>query len=193
MLRPGTPDLANLMYEKPGTDWKIYRKILLDPVQVWKAGDAAAKTIEKEDAEYLARTLWSKLDEELRKDYAMTDQPGPGVLRISAAITEAEKSVPLLDLVTTVDLSGRLLSEGKRWTTGTESFVGKVSIEGKATDTVSGELLAAAVDRRGGGKYVTKGFQSWNDVEEAFAFWAKNVRWRLCVSRRGTGCEKPEP
>jgi hypothetical protein len=41
---------------------------------------------------------------------------------------------------------------------GTESFVGKASVEIKATDSQTGELLEAMIDRRGGGKYFWKPF-----------------------------------
>jgi hypothetical protein len=193
MLRPGKEGEATLIYRKYEDDhdkWRSYTQILLDPVQIWKGKNTE---LNKEDAEYLAKIAWSRLDEELRKDYKMTSDPGVGVLRIQVAITEAGANMPVVDLITTLYPGTRLISEGKRWAAGTESFVGTVSVEGKVTDSQTGELLGAAVDRRGGGKYVTKGFHKWTDVEEAFSYWAKQLRWRLCLGRGVPGCDLMKP
>jgi Protein of unknown function (DUF3313) len=193
ILRPGQEGEATLVYRKYENDhakWRFYSQILLEPVQIWKGKNTE---LSKEDAEYLAKIAWSRLDEELRKDYKMASGPSIGVLRIQVAITEAGATVPVVDLITTLYPGTRLVSEGKRWATGTESFAATVSVEAKVTDSQSGEVLGAAVDRRGGGKYVTKGFQKWTDVEEAFTYWAKQLRWRLCLGRGVPGCDLMKP
>ena len=59
------------------------------------------------------------------------------------------------------------------------------------TDAQSGTLLLAAVDRRGGGKYLWKGINKWKDVEEAYEYWAQGLQWRLCDLRGGKDCKKP--
>ena len=193
LLRKGAEGEASLIYRKYDNDhakWRSYTQVLLEPVQIWKGEHTE---LNKEDAEYLAKIAWSRLDEELRKDYTMASNTGVGVLRIQAAVTEAGASFPVLDLITTLYPGTRLISEGKRWASGTESFVGAASVEAKVTDSQTGEVLGAAVDRRGGGKYVTKGFHKWTDVEEAFTYWAKQLRWRLCLGRGVTGCELMKP
>ena len=193
LLRKGVEGEASFVYRKYDNDhakWSSYKQILLEPVQIWKGKNTE---LTKEDAEYLAKIAWSRLDEELRKDYTMAGDTGAGVLRIQVAITEAGATVPVVDLITTLYPGTRLISEGKRWATGTESFVGTASVEVKITDSQSGEVLGAAVDRRGGGKYLTKGFQKWTDVEEAFTYWAKQLRWRLCLERGVPGCDLMKP
>ena len=193
LLRKGVEGEASFVYRKYDNDhakWSSYKQILLEPVQIWKGKNTE---LNKEDAEYLAKIAWSRLDEELRKDYTMAGDTGAGVLRIQVAITEAGATVPVVDLITTLSPGTRLISEGKRWATGTESFVGTASVEVKITDSQSGEVLGAAVDRRGGGKYLTKGFQKWTDVEEAFTYWAKQLRWRLCLERGVPGCDLMKP
>jgi hypothetical protein len=193
LLRKGVEGEASFVYRKYDNDhakWSSYKQILLEPVQIWKGKNTE---LNKEDAEYLAKIAWSRLDEELRKDYTMAGDTGVGVLRIQVAITEAGATVPVVDLITTLYPGTRLISEGKRWATGTESFVGTASVEVKVTDSQSGEVLGAAVDRRGGGKYLTKGFQKWTDVEEAFTYWAKQLRWRLCFERGVPGCDPMKP
>ena len=193
LLRKGAEGEASLIYRKYDNDhvrWSSYKQILLEPVQIWKG---KATELDNDEAEYLAKFVWSRMDEILRKDYDMVRNRGPGVLRIQVAITEAGKNHPMLDLLTTLHPGTRLVSEGEKWATGTESFVGAASAEVKVTDGQTGEVLGAAVDRRGGGKYLTKSFHRWTDVEEAFTYWPKQMRWRLCVERGGAGCDNIKP
>ena len=99
MLKEGEKGQATLVYiKKDPAKWKSYDKILIKPVQVWRGEKSDAKDLDKEDAENLGRFLWSKLDEELRKDYQIVKQPGPAVLQIEEAIMEAGKTMPFLDL-----------------------------------------------------------------------------------------------
>ncbi|HKP00192.1 MAG TPA: DUF3313 domain-containing protein, partial [Nitrospiraceae bacterium] len=136
--------------------------------------------------------LWSKLDESLRKDYQMTSQPGPDVLRIQAAITEAGESNAILDTVTSIIPQTRLLSGMKSVATGVSLFTGSASVEMKVTDTETGALLAAAVDRRGGTKSLSGVTDSWHDVGEAYRFWAEKLRYRACQWRGGMNCVEPK-
>ncbi|WNM62293.1 DUF3313 domain-containing protein [Candidatus Nitrospira neomarina] len=153
MLKEGEKGQATLVYIKEDpAKWKSFDKILLKPVQVWRGEESNAKDMDKEDAELLGRYLWSKLNEELQKDYQMVDKPGPGVLVFEMAITETGKSMPILDLATNLYPGALVLSQGKRLALGTNSFVGEASVEAKGTDAQDGTLMFAAVDRRGGGE-----------------------------------------
>jgi Protein of unknown function (DUF3313) len=186
-------DQALLVYRNPAADWRKYRKIQLDPVTVWMSGkDSQLKDVSVEDRQRLAALLWSKLDESLRKDYEMTSQAGPDVLRIQAAITEAGESNAVLDTVTSIVPQTRMLSGMKSLATGVSAFTGSASVEFKATDSVTGAILAEAVDRRGGTKSLSGVTNSWNDVEEAYRFWAEKMRYRLCQGRNGMNCVEPK-
>ena len=52
-------------------------------------------------------------------------------------------------------------------------------------DSMSGERLAAAVDRRTGGKITGKvdKFSSWRTVKNSLDFWAGRMRERLAEAR----------
>ena len=184
---------ALLVYKNPAADWRKYKKIQLDPVTVWMSQkDSQLKDVSVEDRQRLAALLWSKVDEQLRKDYEMTSQPGPDVLRIQAAITEAGESNAVLDTVTSVIPQTRMLSGMKSLATGVSAFTGSASVEMKATDSATGTILAEAVDRRGGTKSLSGVTNSWNDVEEAYRYWAEKMRYRLCQFRGGMNCVEPK-
>jgi hypothetical protein len=185
---------ALLVYRNPKANWKKYTKIILDPVTLWVGTkDSQLKDVPIEDRQRLGNLLWAKLDENLRKDYEMTSQPGPDVMRFQAALTEAGKSNVALDTITSIVPQARVLGGAKGMVTGVSAFTGSASAEMKITDTETGELLAAGVDRRGGTKSLSGVTNSWNDVEEAFRFWAEKVRWRLCQGRGGANCVEPKP
>ena len=189
----GAENQAVLVYKNPNVDWRKYRKVQLDPVTVWMSQkDSQLKEVSVEDRQRLAALLWSKLDESLRADYEMTSSPGPDVLRIQAAITEAESSNAVLDTVTSIVPQTRLLSGMKSLATGVSLFTGSASAELKITDSTTGNLLGAAVDRRGGTKSLSGVTNSWNDVDEAYRFWAEKTRYRLCQFRSGMSCVEPK-
>jgi Protein of unknown function (DUF3313) len=182
---------STLLYFMPDkAKFKSYTKIWLEPVQVWRGEKSDAKDLSKEDALYLSQFLWSRLIEELRKDYIMVQEPGPGVMRLRVGITEAGKNIPVLDNLTAP--VSMVLSDGQKTLGGIQPFVGKATIEAEVTDSQTGELLAAAVDRRGGGKYAWKSLHRWGDVEAAYTYWAKKFAWRACMMRVDFTCEPPE-
>jgi hypothetical protein len=182
---------STLVYVMPDkAKFKSYTKVWLEPVQVWRGEKSDAKDLNKEDAAYLSQFLWSRLNEELGKDYIMVQAPGPGVMRLRVGITEAGKNIPVLDNLTAP--VSMVLSDGNKTLGGIQPFVGKATIEAEVTDSQTGELLAAAVDRRGGGKYAWKSLDRWGDVEAAYTYWAKKFAWRACMMRVDFTCEPPE-
>lgn len=192
-MMEGSEDQALWVYKNPAAEWRKYKKIQLEPVTIWMSQkDSQLKDVSPEDRQRLAAVLWSKLDESLRKDYEMTAQSGPDVLRIQVAITEAGASNAVMDTVTSVIPQTRVLTGAKGLATGVSGFTGSASAELKATDSATGTILAEAVDRRGGTKSLSGVTNSWNDVEEAYRFWAEKLRFRLCQWRGGMNCVEPQ-
>jgi len=98
----------------------------------------------------------------------------------------------VLDTLSSIVPQLRMLSGGKSLATGVSLFTGSASVEAKATDGDTGALLVAAVDRRGGTKSLSGVTNSWNDVEQAYRFWAEKLRYRLCQWRGGSNCVEPK-
>ena len=80
----------------------------------------------------------------------------------------------------------------KSLATGVSLFTGSASAELKVTDTTAGTILMEAVDRRGGTKSLSGVTNEWNDVEEAYRFWAEKLRYRFCQWRGGMSCVEPK-
>jgi hypothetical protein len=176
LLEEGKKGEAQLRYINPAVNFAVYDKILIDPVEVWIGKDSK---IPREELQNLASHLQYKIIDKLKEDYVIVNTGGPGVMRISAALTEAKKSKVGLDIVTTIVPQAHLMSGVKRLATGAGSFVGEASVECKVTDSNSGEILASAMDRRTGGKALKGSTDAWNDVEQAIEYWAEKMRQRL--------------
>ncbi|MBS0171174.1 MAG: DUF3313 domain-containing protein [Nitrospira sp.] len=192
MVMEGHENEALLVYVNPDAHWEKYKKIILDPVTVWIGKDSQMAKVSGEDRQRLADALWAQLHESLKQDYELTTQPGQDVMRVQAAMTEADKSMVVLDTISSIVPQLRVLSGVKSGFTGVSAFTGSASGELKITDSETGGILLAGVDRRGGTKSLRGLFNSWNDIEEAYRFWAEKLRFRLCQWRGGTNCIEPK-
>jgi hypothetical protein len=192
LLAEGQEGEALQVYVDPEANWAAYDKVKLDPVTIWAGDDSGFEDFSAADQQTLADTFYTAIHQELSQDYEMVDALGPDVLHVQVALTEAQASNPAMDTISTIVPQALLLSEAKGLATGKPGFVGEASGEARISDGASGELLAAAVDRRVGGKSISGSTDSWNDVNQAFQYWAKQFRYRLCTERGDTDCVAPE-
>jgi hypothetical protein len=193
ILQRGAGDNEALRrYVNPIADWKKYTKVMIDPVQLWMGRSSPLRRMPREERIRLASLLFGKLRDGLLADYRIVREPGPRVMRISVALTEAEASNTVLDTISSVLPTGYVVSGTKSLATGTGTYVGAASVEAKITDAELGTLLAAAVDRRGGAKSLSGVTSEWDDVEESFQYWATLLRYRLCQWRGEHNCTKPK-
>jgi|SRR5271167_2952396 hypothetical protein len=173
----GSDQKAMLRYVNPNAKWSSYNKIMIAPVTFWAGDDSKVSAA---DQQSLCDYAYSTFVKELGKNFTIVDQPGPGVLKISAALTDATSATPGLRSISVVIPQARVLSAIKMAATGTYAFVGSAQGAIKLNDSTSGELLAAAVDERVGGtsvKNITV-FQ-WGDAENAINYWADLIDQRL--------------
>jgi hypothetical protein len=192
LLKDGEDGDALLSFWKDGTNWTAYKKIILEPVITSKLPDSELNDMTHAENHRFKELFEYKMREALKKNFKLVAHPGANTLRIQFAITDAESSTLLLDFYTAVYPSARALSLLKRLTTGTESFVGQASVEGKITDSQTGELLMASADCRAGGKTLMGAFDSWDDVEQAYQYWASQLNYQLCKKQGHSDCQEPE-
>ena len=77
-----------------------------------------------------------------------------------------------------------MVSKAKERATGTQVFVGRASIEAKLTDDNTGTVLMAPADRRVGGRALDGFMDFWDDVHQAFDYWADQLAQRLREGRK---------
>jgi hypothetical protein len=182
-LREGA-DEAKLFYANENANWKRYDSIMIDSVTIWYTGSTAK--LSAEDRRTLTDLLYKALHEELGKDYKIVNYPGSSTLRLRAAITEAKGAKVVGNTVTTIVPQLKVVTTLGGVATDTQVFVGKAAAEAEITDSMTGERLAAGVDERAGAKSFKGIGGEWKDVDNAFKYWAKDIREFLAKRRAGS-------
>jgi hypothetical protein len=183
-LAPGGKDRAQLLYIRPGLDVSSYRAIRIEPVKLYAAAeDSGLAGLSREDQQMLADRMHTAVVNALSKDWAVTEQTGPGVLVVRSALTEAGASHVALDIVATWIPQVRLVGTVFGLAADTALTVGNARAEAELLDGDSGEQLMAAVDERVGTRGVEGVTDKWSDVQMAFDDWAERLRLRLTEHR----------
>ncbi|MBI4792094.1 MAG: DUF3313 domain-containing protein [Deltaproteobacteria bacterium] len=181
-LKPGGNDRAALVYIKTGVDFKKYDSVMFERVTVYLSPKAENRAIDptvmKELTDYYQNALFNAV----KDGYKVVDRPGPGVLRVRVAITEMKPSNPTANTMSTIIPVGMVVSAATKAVSDDNLGTGEAATEMELLDAQSGERLAAAVDRRQGGKMAFRG--KWEDTKQAFDFWAKRFRERLDEARK---------
>ncbi|MEJ2588580.1 MAG: DUF3313 domain-containing protein [Deltaproteobacteria bacterium] len=192
-LTHGGPEGPAWIYNNPDAKWASYDKMLLDPVTFWMAPGSKDQGISQAERQKLVDYFYRVIYNTMSKHVTMVSAPGSGVMRVRVALTKAEPSVVALDVISTVVPQAAVLSSLKDAITGKPAFVGEAQVAVKVTDSVSGELLAAWVASRVGGKRLDAAqLSSWGDVEQAMRFWADSAAYRLCKVQKRQGCQPPK-
>lgn len=190
-LREGREGEALLVYIDPRVDFRNYDKVMIDPVRIYATQNSALAKLPRADLQRLVNYLDATLRDSLKLDYKVVTTPGPGVMRLRVAITEARAANVVLDIVSSVLPVSLALSEVKNIATGSHSAVGSVGAECEGLDSQTGTRLFAAVDARVGQKFTGKGdkLEKWRTAEDAFDYWGKRLEARLAAARKqgGTG------
>ena len=181
-LRKGTGDESKLVYINPKTDWSKYDKILLDPIKVYGSVERSwFRDAKPEQVEALINYFDATIRKNLEDDMTFVDKPGPGVLHVRVAITEAGSGNVPLDVVSSVIPIGLAISTLKRAAVNKATGVGEAGVEMEAKDSLTGERLGAFVDARIGDKFTGKfdKFDQWRGPKAAFDYWAMRMHVRL--------------
>jgi Protein of unknown function (DUF3313) len=173
----GSDQQAMLRYTNANTNWSNYNAIIIAPVTFWAVDDSKVSAA---DQQTLCNYAYSAFVKEFGKNFIIVNQPGPGVMKLSVALTDATSAVPGLRSISVVVPQARALSAIKMVATGTYAFVGSAQGSAKLNDSVSGQLLAAWADKRAGGTSIKNVdvFQ-WGDAENAIDYWANGLDKRL--------------
>lgn len=190
ILVKGSGNQALYRYVNPKAEVKGYDKVMIDPVIIYKDGELDKDQLENLQA--LANNAFVYLTKELEQDYTVVKSPEPGAMRIQWAIIDADSSKPARNTISTLSPIGIGLNIVKMSVTGKQMGVGEITLQMKVSDASTGDLLGAALDRRVGGKTITKLWSSWYNADEALKYWAKKMRFALCDTRGGTNCVMPD-
>jgi len=185
---------AQEVYFNPDAQWSRYNSIQLDSVTLWANEDLGK--LSDEDRQMLTDTLYKALHEELSKYFEMSDQPGPDVIRLRAALTEAKGAKTALRALSSIHPGTLLLGAAVGLSLDTANSVGTATVEFELLDGITNERLAAAVDQRAGTKAWAliapkRTFTKWGDVKNVCNYWAE--RAVIVLLKKGVGPKQGAP
>ncbi len=189
ILQEGTGDQALYRYVNPAFDIKKYSSIIVEPLLIAKDGETSAS--EQENYQKLANNGYVYLVTEMEKQIKVVKEPSKGAMKLQVAIRDADSSKPVRMLTSSVTPIGAGISVLKFAAMGKPSGVGEITAEFKLTDAATGELLAAALDRRVGGKNITSLWDTWHNADDSLQQWAKHLGFLLCNQLQAKDCKKP--
>ncbi len=176
-LTKGPEGGAALAYINPNAQWTKYTKIQLQPVEFWAAQDSK---VSENDQKVLTEYFYNQLKTDLSKNFTMVDQAGPDVMTLRVALMDATTATPGLRSISVIVPQARVLNFAQSLATDSYAFAGSAEAEMKATDSVTGELLAAALDQRAGGLGLAAAASfKWGDAQNAMDYWAQKISDRL--------------
>lgn len=177
LLQPGKEGQAAMVYINPSAQWSQYNKIMIEPVGFW---DSANSSVSPSDQQMLTAYFHNKLKENLEKNFTLVDQGGPGVIVLQGALVNATAATPGLRSVSVVIPQLRVVNAAQSLATGSYAFVGSAEGQMKVIDAMTGQLLAAAIDKRAGGVALSQAAQwKWGDAQSAMDYWAERISTRL--------------
>jgi hypothetical protein len=177
-LEPGAEGELALRYINRDANWLQYKKLLFEPVQFWAGKDSKiAPDAQQMLATYFYNALKTNLEQQ---KFPFADLPGPGVIRLQIALMDVTSATPVLRTVSVIVPQARVLNQAQELVTGSYGFAGSAEVVMKAVDSQTGELLAAAIDRRaGGGSLEQATTWQWGDAKAAIDRWTQIAGVRL--------------
>lgn len=178
LVRQSHPRLG-AVFVKPDAEIPAYRNVMLDPVQVrfarnWdpnRGGRGMATRLDAADIAAIQSGLADLFQEIFREElarggYQLVTEPGPDTLRVSAAIVDLFIAAP--DNMA----AGRV----RTYTANP----GRMTLVAELRDSVTGEILARAVDarsaRNSGQLNVTNRVTNTADARRTIRIWAVALR-----------------
>jgi len=191
-LKPGQGAFApDQFYLTAAASRAGYDKILLDPL-LYYAPLEQMRLVSSGDRQILLNNFYILLNQELAKDFTIVRYPQPGAARVQFALLPVTRDAVALDTVSTAlrdadesavvrDLLASPLLKGR-------AFI----VEAEWTDSLTGEVLGATVDRHFGRKTIDVAqIRNWADVNLLLQDYAALVRYRLCRFRDVRNCIEP--
>ncbi len=184
-LRPSPDDSGAWSYRKPGVNFKEYTHIILDPLVIWPSQHSEYGGVDALTAWKLALAFQESMSRALAGGYVIVKDPGPGVLRLRAALTDVLLERPAVSTPDQIlPLANDLLIRASEKISGMNALEGEAAIEAEILDTQSQERLVAYVEKRMSPEILlTRDKDSLGPVLEIFDYWGKKLRQRLDEER----------
>jgi hypothetical protein len=147
VVQPDPTLEGRLSYFRPDTDFHKYTKIIIDPVQIYGGTDTSWGGTSPEDRQTIANYMGRQFTQVLDRNFPH-GAPGPQTMRIRMTLVGVGENVPgaaTASRLVPVGLVTNIVNSGAG---NPGSFSGSVTYAIEVYDSASGQLLAAAVNKR---------------------------------------------
>jgi hypothetical protein len=185
--------LWDLTYISPDINYNRYRALMIEPVQILSAPGSALSSLPDDQRDQLANTFYSDVYKALSTSCTITNRPGPHVVRLHLALSDATSSDGIVKTVATYVpyVSGAYGLGSLVFNHGAGYFAGTATVEGYITDAATGALLWQGIDKRSGNApLVQDTTNKWLDVHHAFQAWAAGAVTKF---QQAGLCRTPAP
>jgi hypothetical protein len=194
-LQSGKTNEALYIYVNPDLECKTYTKAMIDPVTLWTEGENSdLAQLPEEDQNMLMSLAWGTIYDAMRQGgLYIVQEPGPDVLRVKAAVTEAAQSNTMI--ANTLAVAPYAWVAATLWGMGSGKwpFLGELAGEIEILDSVSNTRILAGVDKvagRLGGNFDP--MARWNDVVSGFQLWRDRMGVRMANCKANGTLQMPD-
>jgi hypothetical protein len=129
-------------------DWRQYRRLIIDPVVVYRGADNQFGDMTDADKASLASYMQTKFAEKLGARFELANNPGPDTLRVKLTLTGAATTTPVIGTLSRFDIAGGLYN-GVQAARGKEgALTGSVIYAVEIHDASTNRLLSAYVTKQ---------------------------------------------
>lgn len=167
-------------YKNPNADIAKYKSVIIDPVVIYQTAtaDAAGNGISEQAIYQVRQEITNSLKESVSRRAKVVNQPGPGVARISIAITGAQtlgdgfRPTDLIPVRAVLNVASKAA--------GVDQKNAMLVVEAKVVDSQTGGLLGEAV-------YTVSGEQFRLESSSVEAFRSLAQKWVQTALRVAAG------
>ena len=174
-------------------DWRKYNKIQLDPVVFFTGQKKEDEGISQEETQRILDYFFNKLHKSIEDSpyLEIAHAPSPETLRMQFAVVDLGESHVTMGAISTYIPQIGLITSVATIASDKPAFVGEMGVEFKLTDSSTGKIVAAGMDKRYGGKKLGKGTDSWKDVFNIIDYYVELLGFRVCKMQERDNCERP--
>ena len=163
-LEPWEGNKNIMEYQKPGVNWKQYKRLMVDPIVVDYHPSTKSRRVKPHELVKLTDFFHEKIVKAVDDAYPVTNTPAPDVLRIRVCITDIDPTNTAVNVATSVAVFVPL-------------DMGGAAIETEFIDSVTNERVFAAMEQRKGVPVnLMEGMTKYSHAKGAFKYWAKELR-----------------
>ncbi|CAE6867416.1 hypothetical protein R69927_06190 [Paraburkholderia domus] len=129
-------------------DWRKYGRLIVDPVVVYRGADNQFGSMQDKDKATLASYMQTTFAEKLRNRFELTNDSGPGTLRLKLTLTGAETTTPVLGTFSRFDIAGGIYNVVQTARGKEGAFTGSVTYAVEIYDASTNRLLSAYVTKQ---------------------------------------------